>query len=240
MSSVFLSAQWRKLIMANYAINPILLKPFLPSHIELDHFEEKYFVSLVGFMFQDVKVKGMAIPLHTRFEEVNLRIYVKHYHQGMWQRGVVFISEIVPKPAIAWVANTIYGEKYSTLPMRHQWQHNEERLTIGYDWKKSGKWNHLSVEAANNPTKMAAGSEEEFIFEHYYGFTNQRGGQTGVYRVEHPSWEVYPVKNYTIDADFGALYGKAFSGLTGQTPDSVFLAEGSAVKIYKGERLSSR
>jgi uncharacterized protein YqjF (DUF2071 family) len=237
MSSVFLSAQWRKLIMANYAVDPAILQPFLPTHTQLDYFKEKCFVSLVGFMFQDVRIKGLAFPFHKRFEEVNLRFYVQHHTKEGLKRGVVFISEIVPKPAIAMVANTLYGEKYSTLPMRHQWLENDQTLAIGYDWKKSGKWNHLSVEASNQPTAMAPGSEEEFIFEHYYGFTNQRRGQTGVYQVEHPTWQVYPVKKYSIDADFGALYGEGFSGLTGKTPDSVFLAEGSAVKIYKGEKL---
>jgi uncharacterized protein YqjF (DUF2071 family) len=52
MPRIFLTAQWRNLLMANYAIEPDVLKPYLPCYTELDTFEGVHYVSLVGFLFQ--------------------------------------------------------------------------------------------------------------------------------------------------------------------------------------------
>src|SRR6187399_3219316 len=121
MRSTFLKAEWRKLIMANYVVDPGLLKDYLPGRTELDLFSGNCYISLVGFLFKNTKIKGIKIPFHTNFEEVNLRFYVRHKDNGTWKRGVVFIKEIVPKPALTFVANTIYKENYVTMPMKHTW-----------------------------------------------------------------------------------------------------------------------
>jgi uncharacterized protein YqjF (DUF2071 family) len=234
MSSTFLTAEWRKLIMANYAVDPEILKPYLPAGIELDYYNNTCYVSLVGFLFDKVKIKGVAFPFHTRFEEVNLRFYVKHYEGKQWKRGVVFISEIVPKPAITVVARLLYGEKYSTMPMRHHWIQEVDTQRIGYDWKKGSEWYSIEVKASMQPQVMESGGEAEFIFEHYWGYTTKRNGKAGAYAVAHPRWQVYDVQDYTIKADFEKLYGKGFANLNHEKPLSVFLAEGSAVSIKEG------
>lgn len=92
---VFLTAQWRKLIMANYLISPQILEKYLPPHTQLDSYNGKHYVSLIGFMFMDTRIKGFKIPFHINFEEVNLRFYVKYKDDGVWKRGAVFISEVV-------------------------------------------------------------------------------------------------------------------------------------------------
>jgi hypothetical protein len=125
MASIFLRAEWRKLAMANYAVDPKLFAEFLPAKTEIDLWNETCYVSLVGFMFLETKIKGIKIPFHTNFEEVNLRFYVRYKDRGEWKRGVVFIKEIVPKPALTFVANTVYGEKYETMPMGHRWKMDE-------------------------------------------------------------------------------------------------------------------
>ena len=55
--------------MAQYAVEPGILAPYLPAGLELDFYEGRCFVSLVGFLFDRVRLKGVAIPFHTRFEE---------------------------------------------------------------------------------------------------------------------------------------------------------------------------
>ena len=91
----FLNAEWRKLILANYEIDPNILKKYIPAHTELDIWNGRCYVSLVGFMFVNTKMLGMKIPFHINFEEVNLRFYVKHKSKGEYKRGVVFIKEII-------------------------------------------------------------------------------------------------------------------------------------------------
>jgi uncharacterized protein YqjF (DUF2071 family) len=142
----FLTAEWRKLAFANYAIDPKILNKYVPAKTELDYWDGDCFVSLVGFKFCNTRLKGFRVPFHTDFEEVNLRFYVRYKENETWKRGVVFIKEIVPKPAITFVANTIYKENYVTLPMNHEWEHTASTLRVKYQWK-TGNWNSLELMA---------------------------------------------------------------------------------------------
>ena len=144
MATNFLTAEWRKLLMINYAVDKKILDPYLPKGTELDTWNNICYISLVGFMFQDVRIKGFKIPFHTNFEEVNLRFYVKSFQDGVWKRGVVFIKEIVPKPAITFVANTIYKENYQTLNMKHRWDESNQELLTSYSVLKK-KWYELQI-----------------------------------------------------------------------------------------------
>jgi uncharacterized protein len=228
----FLTAEWRKLIMANYSVDPLILSKYLPHKTELDFWNGRSYVSLVGFMFEEVRVKGIAIPGHINFPEVNLRFYVRYFENNEWKRGVVFISEIVPKPAITFIANTIYKENYSTLPMKHRWETVNDELIVSYQWKKRNKWNKLEVTSHISPGQLLKNSEEEFITEHFWGYSAISANKTAEYHVVHPRWEIYKVKDYTIDCDFGELYGNNFSFLRNEKPFSVFLAEGSPVTVF--------
>ncbi len=240
MSKIFLTAAWKNLIMANYEIDPAILIPYLPAFTALDDYEGKYYVSLVGFMFEKVKIKGISIPFHTRFPEVNLRFYVKHTGKdGIVKRGVVFISEIVPKPAIAWVANNLYKEKYAAASMKYTVASGTDCYRFGYHFKWKGRNNLISATVQHARLPMASSSKEAFIFEHYYGFAKVNGAVTNQYTVEHPSWQVYPVTGCSIDCDFESLYGKDFSFLDHVQPASVFVAEGSDVAIREKVVLSS-
>lgn len=229
---IFLTAAWKHLVMANYQVDPSLLKSYLPAHTELDIFQDKVLVSLVGFMFEKVKIKGFSIPFHTHFPEVNLRFYVKHIAaNGTVQRGVVFISEIVPRPAIAWVANNIYKEKYIATRMKTNRQTIGDTIQLYYGWIWKGRTNSIAAEVGNMLTPITPQSEEEFIFEHYHGFAKVNDQITNQYTVEHPSWKIYPVQSYNIDCRFEEQYGSAFSFLDHTLPGSVFVAEGSPVLI---------
>lgn len=227
----FLRAEWRNLVMANYAADPEILKPYVPYGTELDLWNDTCYVSLVGFMFCNTQVLGIKVPFHVNFEEVNLRFYVRYPDGSEWKRGVVFIKEIVPKAAITWVANTLYKEHYQTLPMRHRWAEDEENKTVEYGWKFRGEWHSIKVDTHKAPQPIAVGSEAEFITEHYWGYTRLNDRKTSEYRVEHPRWNSYEVMDYEINWDPGALYGPEFSFLRKATPTSVFMADGSEIAV---------
>ncbi|WP_175633204.1 YqjF family protein [Pedobacter ghigonis] len=231
---VFLTAEWRKLALAQYAVDKEILLKYLPPNTELDSWEGKYYVSLVGFMFVDVRLLGFNIPFHSTFEEVNLRFYVRFKAGDEWKRGVVFIKEFVPKPAITFVANTLYKENYQTLPMKHIWIEQEHQLEVAYHWKNE-TWNKFSVTADPIAKDIEVGSEAEFITEHYWGYTKIDNQHTSEYGVEHPRWKAYAVKDYSISVDFGLNYGDEFAFLNQAKPDSVMLAEGSEIRVLKRE-----
>lgn len=106
--------------MFNYAVEPSLLEAYVPRGTELDEWNGTTYVSLVGFLFVNTRVLGIAVPGHRTFEEVNLRIYVRRRVGGELRRAVTFIREIVPRRAIAMVARAAYNEPYVALPMRHR------------------------------------------------------------------------------------------------------------------------
>ncbi len=236
----FLKAEWRKLIMFNYAVDPALLQPFVPPHTELDMWDGTCYVSLVGFMFVGTRVKGLRVPFHTDFQEVNLRFYVKYHdpEKGM-KRGVVFIKEIVPKRMISLVANTLYRENYITLPMRHTWEINPKELKIEYALRKNGRWFHFGVTAKNEPAELVDGSETEFITEHFWGYAKWDDRSTNEYEVGHPRWVTYPVSTSEIDFNFENIYGEKYNFLNEASPVSIYLAEGSEIFVNKGKVISS-
>ncbi|MEJ7611166.1 MAG: DUF2071 domain-containing protein [Ferruginibacter sp.] len=231
MSKKFLTAEWNNLIMANYVIDPALLAPYLPVRTELDLYKGKCYVSLIGFMFEQTTVLGIRIPFHVNFEEVNLRFYVRFKEDGVWKRGAVFIKEIVPKRAISFVANNLYNEKYITLPMMHYYREEENRIELGYHWKYRGSWNKLEAITETDAIPMQQGSKEEFISEHYWGYSRFNARTTIEYGVAHVPWYIHPVKDYTIVCDFEKLYGPAFAFMNNNIPDSVFMAKGSPISI---------
>jgi uncharacterized protein len=227
----FLKAEWRKLAIANYEVDSSLLRDYLPYGTELDLWNGKCYVSLVGFMFVNTRLLNLKIPLHVNFEEVNLRFYVKRLEDQTWKRGVVFIKEIVPRPALTFVANTIYKEHYETLPMRHSWSENATDRVVEYSWRKNAVWQTFRVRASKQASEIQAGSETEFITEHYWGYAKVSDTRTNEYEVTHPRWEAYEVTGYDIDVDFGKVYGQRFSFLNSVQPVSVMLAEGSEITV---------
>lgn len=231
MTDTFLSARWEDLVMANYAVDPAILQPYLPRGVELDTFQGNAYVSLVGFMFKGTSLFHIPIPFLGTFEEINLRFYVKREDADGIKRGVVFINETVPFKAVAWLANKLYKEHYIAIPTKNKITRSSHGKSICYDWKINHAWNHLSVQAAAEPLPMLTGSIEEFIFEHYYGYTKIDAQRTQEYKVNHPRWMVNTVQDYAIDCDFRAMYGESFAYLQNQAPDSVILAEGSAVTV---------
>jgi len=84
---------------------------------------------------------------------------------------------------------------------------------------------------------MKEGSEEEFIAEHYWGYSKYDPTTTYEYNVQHPAWKVFPVKSYLVDCDFGGLYESNFEFLEKARPNSVFVAEGSGIAVLKKRRL---
>ncbi len=234
----FLTAVWQNLVMLNYKIEPAILETKVPAGTELDSWNGRTFISIVGFQFLKTRLMGLPIPFHINFEEVNLRFYVRYKApDGEWRRGVVFIRELVPRWAIATVAKQVYNEPYLSLPMHHAIKQDEDKLHVSYGWYKAPRWQGFHVTAVGSPSPLVAGSEEEFITEHYWGYTRQKDGGTIEYQVEHPSWNVWRVTESEFDADVATLYGDQYVETLSQTPSSAFLADGSAISVHKGQRI---
>ncbi|HXX43244.1 MAG TPA: DUF2071 domain-containing protein [Candidatus Acidoferrales bacterium] len=236
---VFLSAEWRNLVMLNYEVAPSLLQRYVPAGTELDSFERRTFISLVGFRFLRTKLFGaVSIPFHANFDEVNLRFYVRREIGGDVRRGVVFIREIVPRAAIALVARLVYGEKYSAFPMRHSIKAAGSNGVVRYEWRLDGQWCGIEAQLSGYPAPAREGSLEQFITEHYWGYSATRGRGALEYHVSHVPWRVWASGNAGFHGDADALYGPELGAIIRRPPDSAFVADGSPVLVFSGKRIS--
>ncbi|HEV8592222.1 MAG TPA: DUF2071 domain-containing protein [Pyrinomonadaceae bacterium] len=229
----FLTAEWRDLVMVNYEVDPSRLEARVPNGTELDLQDGKCFVSLVGFMFLDTRVRDFLIPFHVNFEEVNLRFYVKRATKTEVRRGVVFIKEFVPRAAIAFAARALYDEPYEAVKMLNKWDTGK----VKYWWAKGKSVNAIKVSRGEKLGVPEPGSHEEFIIEHYWGYTKRSKNRTDEYKVEHPKWELYKTRHPKVCVNFSVCYGSEFAFLRRQKPYSVLLAKGSEVSVYKGEKI---
>ncbi|HTJ00540.1 MAG TPA: DUF2071 domain-containing protein [Dongiaceae bacterium] len=237
---IFLTAEWRHLAMLNYEVEAAALAPHVPAGTELDRWDGRALVSVVGFQFLQTRVRGWPIPFHRHFEEVNLRFYVRRRAAEGWRRGVVFLKEIVPRAAIAWTAQKFYNEPYVAWPMRHEIRTTNGQVSgVTYAWEAYRCWHSLRLETAGAFQPLAAGSEAEFITEHYWGYNRQRNGSTLEYQVEHPCWRVVAASLAKLDCDIAAVYGAAFRASLAGPPISAFLAEGSTIVVRRGLKITS-
>lgn len=235
----FLTARWESLILLNYSCPIALLEPLVPRGVELDLWDGTAYVSLVGFLFADTRVKGIPIPFHRTFEEVNLRFYVQRTVPGEPpRRGVVFIKELVPRWAISTVARVVYNEPYQTVPMESSIALDQQAGgQVAFRWMDSGRRFSMEAKVTGPAEDLVLGSEAEFITEHYWGYTRQRDGGTLEYRVDHSPWQVWTVGEPRFSGPAGVLYGEQFGAVLDEPPVSAFLAVGSGVEVHSGVRI---
>lgn len=234
--------------MLNFAVPGEVVERLVPRGTAPDLFEGQSYISIVGFWFHETRVLGLSIPGHTRFQEVNLRYYVRREANGQVRRGVVFAREIVPRRAIALAANWLYGESYEARPMESLVRNADSGLLAGtrveYRWQttngSSRQWNRVGGCVASRPIHPGQGTIEEFIVEHYWGYTHDGRGGTREYRVEHVPWKVAPLGDVVWDCDERASFGATpLSAFLAAPPASAFVADGSPVAVYFGRRIET-
>jgi uncharacterized protein len=234
---VFLTAEWKNLLLFNYAVDPALLRAHVPAGTELDFWSGRTFVSLIGFEFNRTRVFGMGLPFHRSFEEVNLRFYVRRKSSSGWRRGVAFLRELVPRLAVVLVARAAFGERYHRAPMMHRVRTGENTVEAEYAWGGAGSRCAMRVSTREESFLPCEGSLAQFITEHFWGYAAQRDGGSLEYEVEHPRWPVKACGIAEFRGDARHDYGPAFANLLARTPDSAYFAEGSAVTVFKGTRI---
>jgi uncharacterized protein YqjF (DUF2071 family) len=229
--------------MLNFDVDPTVLDPLVPAGTELDDWEGRTVVSVVAFLFLNTRVLGVSIPFHRDFEEVNLRFYVRRKADNNWRRGVVFVKEIVPRVAIAFAANALYGEKYVATKMRHSIERDNSSpvrmRAVSYSWWLRGREHRMELSTDGAPCVVAKGTEAEFITEHYWGYARRRDGRTTEYRVDHPCWQVCMATHANLDWDVAEVYGRRFVEFLNAPPASAFIASGSKVAVFACKLMNS-
>ena len=237
-AAIFLTAEWRHLVLLNYVVPPALLAPLVPKGTELDLWRGDTYVSVVGFMFSNTRVRGVAIPLHRTFEEVNLRFYVKRRAGGDERRAVTFVRELVPRVAIALAARFVYNEPYVRAPMSHRLDLDATaRTRAEYRWRLKGESCAVIGDGLGPLAVPTAESEEAFMTQRHWGYTPQRDGSVVEYRVAQPVWRVSRIERGILDGNTARVFGSDFAAIFTHAPTSAFFAEGSEVRVHDPVRL---
>jgi len=249
MPRVFMTAEWRNLVIVSYHVSPELVERHLPRGLEPDPIGEGgrqglATVSLVGFEFRNTRVFGIPWPGFTNFPEWNLRAYVRTSEPSgasrrsaapgtpaSSRRGVIFLREFVGSRIVSRIARKMYNEPYATAPMRHA-----TKVENGRAWTRYGvRFNHaehvLEATASSKLFITSEGSIEHALKEQRWGFGRTRDGRTLCYDVLHPHWQIYENTTCRVDIDWARLYGAEWADMLGVKPFSTMLVEGSAVTV---------
>ena len=228
MTKPFLIAQWVNLILMSWQVEPARLFPYLPGGTTLDLFDNTAYLTMIAFEFRQTSIRGIRVPGHVNFPELNLRFYAR----ARGNRGVVFIREFVPRPLIAWVARTVYHEPYDYCRLRHDVESTPETVRVTHTVKHHGYTYAIQVEGHNQPYLPPPTSLEHHLKEHGRGYGTSRVGTTVTYGVAHRFWLVYPLSRFHYTIDMAKLYGQEWAFLNDQAPANVTLAQGSDVQVF--------
>lgn len=237
----FLTAHWRNLVVINYLVDPTAITPLLPTGTELDLFEGKALMSVIAFRFENNKLFG-AIPTYPArdFEELNLRFYVRRVVGDEVRRGVVFVKEVVPSALIAGTARILYNEPYEARPMNHEFSDFSDDIGGSLSYGVTVGLNSVSVTATTTGEcqPLSTNSVEEFILEHYWGYTKRPDGSTSEYRVVHEPWSYWETSSASISGDIANLYPETLRPFLDSRPHSAFVARGSDVSVFAYRRFN--
>jgi uncharacterized protein len=235
----FLTARWVDLLMLNYEVAPELLVPYVPRGTQLDSFEGKTYMSLVGFWFRKTKLFGkISAPFHREFPQINLRFYVRRITDSDDKRGVVFIAEIVQERMIALVAHAVYGEHYFCRSVKTRDVLESGKRPLEYGWQSKNSWCNLAAERISGACTPSPGTLEHFIVERYWGYTAQPNGGCIEFNVVHPAWKVSLCSDAAFAGDPTSEYGPQIAGVLRGKPSSAFVVDGSAVTVCKGVKIA--
>ncbi len=224
--------------MLNWRVSQDVLLPLVPRGSELDLYDGESWCSVVAFRFLDTKLLGVPVPFHKNFTEINLRFYVTRRIGDECRRGVVFVREYVPRFWIACVANMLYNEKYQATRMWHSLLEHDDSLEGRFAWQTGKQQHSLSFQTIRKWKELEVGTREQFIAEHYWGYSAQRDGSTIEYQVLHPPWRYAELSNLTLDWDPERCYGPGLAAALCKQPDFAFLADGSNIKVFRGVKVA--
>lgn len=102
--------RWRHLLFLHWPVPVAVLRPLVPTALEIDTYQGEAWVGLVPFTMRDVRPWwAPAVPGLSHFHETNVRTYVHHAGRDP---GVWFFSLDAANALAVWVARTFWNLPY--------------------------------------------------------------------------------------------------------------------------------
>jgi uncharacterized protein YqjF (DUF2071 family) len=186
---------WGKLLFMHWRIDQHLLRPLIPSALEIDTFDGSAWIAIVPFTMWDIRAFPPyvpAVPGMNAMHELNVRTYV-HFNgtPGVW-----FFSLDCNNAAAVFGARTLYYLPYFNADLSlTQTDQTIEYSSIRTEKPSAAfraKW-HIGHSL---PT-AEAGSLEFFLTERYCLFSENKGR---IYRsrIYHDPWQLMTA---TVESD---------------------------------------
>jgi uncharacterized protein YqjF (DUF2071 family) len=204
------------------------VRAHIPPGVELDRWNGKAHVSLVGLQTADVRVLGWRIPGFATHPQVNLRTYVRCGSDP----GVTFVRELVPSRVIAALGRLRYREPFEVARIETRFTDHSDVARVEYRFGRAKPQYRIAVVGSSEATVPPATSFERYLTERTHGCRGDRGKRLWTFRVSHPLWATRRVTEAECDVDFAELYGTDWAFLNRRPPVSTILAVGSDVAVY--------
>ena len=150
---------------------------------------------------------------------------------------MVFIKEFVPRYWVAAIAKRVYNEPYGCLEMNGTVSVTADERQAEYRLVADGNAHVLRAKAFNKLFQPSHDSQDYFLENRNYGFSSDRKGRTSIYEVRHPEWKIYSLYDFSMQVNFGTLFGEPWSILDKLSPVNVMWVEGSEISIFPHRRL---
>ncbi|WLD93049.1 YqjF family protein [Alkalihalobacillus sp. AL-G] len=177
---------WHDLLFAHWKIDPTIIKPLIPSSLQLDTYDGEAWIGVVPFDMSGIRIKYMPpIPYTSSFPEINVRTYVTY--EG--KPGVYFFSLDAANLLAVKAARAFFYLPYYNADITVQ----KEGDKVYYESirKDSSKPCHFKgwYKPVSEVFFARKGSLEHWLTERYCLYTTHK---TSLYRgeIHHQPWKL--------------------------------------------------
>jgi uncharacterized protein YqjF (DUF2071 family) len=218
--------RWARLAFLHWRVPVEVLRPFVPSSLELDTFDGSGWVGIVPFRMEATQVRLLPrVPTAADFPEVNLRTYVRAADRS----GVWFFSLDAASLLAVRGARTMFNLPYHHASMSLR----EHTGAIEFASRRKGGEGSAEFEARYSPDGDIYGAEpgslEHWLTERYCLFGQRRDAKLYYIDVHHVRW---PLRRGRVNVSTSTLAKASGLHLPETSPELVHYSEGVDVLAW--------
>jgi len=218
---------WRDVLFVSYPVDPATVASHLPDQLSVDTFEGKAYLSVVPFVIENIRPKGLPAAVGLTTPELNLRTYVtcESSHasretsrpmgggEGDGGAGIYFFSLDADD-----LLGVLGARLFNHLPYYYADIDYEPGSPTRFESHRRTPGTrplHFqgSYQSDGEPFQPDPGTVEHFLVERYRYFTETQDGTVHYAAIEHEPWTLRPA-DWTI-RDMTIFAGNGF-----ERPDS--------------------
>lgn len=180
---------WRDLLFAHWPIPADVVRPLVPSELDVQQRDGTTWIGVVPFHMQGVMRRPLPdLPGISAFAELNLRLYVEYRGRA----GIWFLSLDAASRLAAWAARRFFHLPYffarmSVTGLPERVVYRSVRVAAAGSPRAPVTF-EAEYEPASQPFTARPGSVEHWLTERYCLFAKAPGGRLLRTDIHHPPW----------------------------------------------------